>query len=158
MTALFNLDVGGQLLRVARRPGRSDVVPLLLINGLGASLELLEPFAQALGDIETIRIDLPGTGGSPACSIPYRPSGLATLLNRALDLLGCQTIDVLGISLVVRLPSSTRIAFAASFWSAPARVPSWCQGHHPRCSPIAPELYGGRLEPTRNSLRGSIVY
>ena len=99
MTALFNLDVDGQLLRVARRSGRSDVVPLLLINGLGASLELLEPFAQALGDIETIRIDLPGTGGSPASSIPYRPSGLATLLNRALDLLGCQTVDVLGISL-----------------------------------------------------------
>jgi hypothetical protein len=51
MTALFNLDVDGQLLRVARRTGRSDMVPLLLINGLGASLELLEPFAQALGDI-----------------------------------------------------------------------------------------------------------
>ena len=45
--------------------------PLLLINGLGASLELLEPFAQALGDIETIRIDLPGTGGSPDAGIPY---------------------------------------------------------------------------------------
>ena len=66
MTALSSLEVDGQRLRVARRSGRSDMVPLLLINGLGASLELLEPFAKALDDIETIRIDLPGTGGSPA--------------------------------------------------------------------------------------------
>ena len=139
MTALFNLDVDGQLLRVARRAGRSDMVPLLLINGLGASLELLEPFAQALGDIETIRIDLPGTGGSPASSIPYRPSGLATLLNRSLNCLVARRSMCWASRLVVRLPSSslgsTRIAFAASFWSAPAQVRSWCQGHHPRCSP-----------------------
>jgi poly(3-hydroxyalkanoate) depolymerase len=98
-TDIFSLEVDGQFLRVARRSGRSDTPPLLLINGLGASLEILEPFAGALGDIETMRIDLPGTGGSPAPTIPYRPSGLATLLDRALDMLDCHTVDVLGISL-----------------------------------------------------------
>ena len=74
-------------------------MPLLLINGLGASLELLEPFALALDGIETIRIDLPGTGGSPAPTIPYRPGGLAILLHNALDRLGYAAVDVLGISL-----------------------------------------------------------
>jgi len=164
MTALFNLDVDGQLLRVARRTGRSDMVPLLLINGLGASLELLEPFAQALGDIETIRIDLPGTGGSPASSIPYRPSGLATLLNRALDLLGCQTVDVLGISLggaitqqlawqhadrirrVVLVSTGTGAIMVPGAPSALLSMLTPRRFTNPDyMADIAPALYGGRL-------------
>jgi poly(3-hydroxyalkanoate) depolymerase len=46
-----------------------------------------------------IRIDLPGTGGSPAPRIPYRPHGLATLLNSALDKLGYKEVDLLGVAL-----------------------------------------------------------
>jgi poly(3-hydroxyalkanoate) depolymerase len=99
MIDMISLDVGGQSLRVALRAGRSDGPPLLLINGLGASLELLEPVVAALDGIATIRIDLPGTGGSAAPAVPYRPSGLATLLMRALDRLGYGTVDVLGLSL-----------------------------------------------------------
>jgi len=96
---VFHLEVDGQQLRGARHPGDGNGTPLLLINGLGANLELLEPFALALGGIETIRIDLPGTGGSPAPAIPYRPSGLATLLRNTLDRLGYALVDVLGVSL-----------------------------------------------------------
>jgi poly(3-hydroxyalkanoate) depolymerase len=99
MTEISVLDVDGQRLRIARCPGRSDIPPLLLINGLGASLELLEPFTQALNGIETIRIDLPGTGGSPAPAIPYRPHGLAVLLRKVLDRFGDRVVDALGISL-----------------------------------------------------------
>jgi pimeloyl-ACP methyl ester carboxylesterase len=54
---------------------------------------------QALGDIETIRIDPAGTGGPPAPAIPYRPSDLATLLTQALEMLCCPEVDVLGLSL-----------------------------------------------------------
>ena len=48
-TEVRTVTVGGQLLRVAIRPGRNEAgrpprVPLLLINGIGANLELLEPF------------------------------------------------------------------------------------------------------------------
>jgi poly(3-hydroxyalkanoate) depolymerase len=99
MANVSTLDVEGQLLRIARDSGRDDTPPLLLINGLGANLELLEPFIQALKDVETIRVDLPGTGGSPAPRIPYRPHGLATLLNSALDKLGYEEVDLLGVSL-----------------------------------------------------------
>jgi pimeloyl-ACP methyl ester carboxylesterase len=48
-TEVRSVTVGGRLLRVAVRPGRPNGVgdpprcPLLLINGIGASLEVLEP-------------------------------------------------------------------------------------------------------------------
>src|SRR2546423_15653289 len=63
--------VGGQRLRVAitsgpNGPGREPRIPLLLINGIGASLEALGPFVTALdGAVEVIRFDPPGVGGSP---------------------------------------------------------------------------------------------
>ncbi len=42
------LDIDGQRVRVSVRPGRRDQVPLLMINGIGASLEALQPFVDAL--------------------------------------------------------------------------------------------------------------
>jgi hypothetical protein len=45
-----SVEVCGRRLRVSVRPGLSRTrPPLLLINGIGASLELLEPFVQELG-------------------------------------------------------------------------------------------------------------
>jgi poly(3-hydroxyalkanoate) depolymerase len=74
-------------------------VPLLLINGIGASLELLQPFVDGLDPaIEVIRFDVPGVGGSPLPSRPYRFTGLCALIGAMLDQLGYGTVDVLGIS------------------------------------------------------------
>ena len=56
--------VGGQQLRVAVRPGDGARTPLVLANGIGASLELLQPFVDALDpSIEVVRFDVPGVGG-----------------------------------------------------------------------------------------------
>lgn len=77
-----SVAVGGQRLRVAitsgpNGPGREPRIPLLLINGIGASLEALEPFVTALdGAVEVIRFDPPGVGGSPLPPGPYRFTGL----------------------------------------------------------------------------------
>ena len=96
--------VGGQLLRVSIRPGPNDPggeprVPLLLINGIGASLELLEPFVARLDPaVEVIRFDPPGVGGSPLPPRPYRFSGLCRLIAGMLTELGHDRVDVLGIS------------------------------------------------------------
>jgi pimeloyl-ACP methyl ester carboxylesterase len=50
---------------------------LLLINGIGASLEALGPFVTALsGAVEVIRFDPPGVGGSPLPPGPYRFTAL----------------------------------------------------------------------------------
>jgi poly(3-hydroxyalkanoate) depolymerase len=91
--------VGGQHLRVAVRPGDRTRTPLVLANGIGASLELLQPFVDALDpSIEVIRFDPPGVGGSPLPPRPYRLSTLARLVARLLDQLGYATVDMLGVS------------------------------------------------------------
>jgi poly(3-hydroxyalkanoate) depolymerase len=91
--------VGGQPLRVAVRPGDGTRTPLLLANGLGASLELLQPFVDALDPaVEVVRFDAPGVGGSPLPWVPYRLPRLARLVACLLDRLGYRTIDMLGIS------------------------------------------------------------
>jgi poly(3-hydroxyalkanoate) depolymerase len=98
--------VNGRELRVAVRRGqadrsadRTDRIPLLLINGIGASLELLEPFVRELDPaVEVIRFDPPGIGGSAPAPGPYRFTGLCMLIARLLTELGHDRVDVLGIS------------------------------------------------------------
>ena len=97
--AMRSIEIGGQLLRVAVRPGAAPGVPLLLVNGIGASLELLQPFVDAIDPaLDVIRFDVPGTGGSPVPARPYRFTGLCRLMARLLSALGYREADVLGIS------------------------------------------------------------
>jgi len=94
-----NLRVGGRALRIAVREGTPGWPPLLLCNGIGASLELLQPFVDALDPRRgVIRFDMPGIGGSPAPVIPYHLAASAALLSGLLDQLGYRQADVLGIS------------------------------------------------------------
>jgi len=74
------IDVDGQSLRIRIRRGAGT--PLLIFNGIGASFELLDPFVDALKDVEVIVFDVPGVGGSAAPRLPYRFSGLARLATR----------------------------------------------------------------------------
>ena len=93
------INVKGQPLRVAIRPGNGTGTPLLLLNGIGVSFEVFQPFIDELTvDLEIIRFDVPGTGGSPRSSLPFRFSNLACLTARMLDQLGYKQVDVLGIS------------------------------------------------------------
>jgi poly(3-hydroxyalkanoate) depolymerase len=97
--SMFAVAVGGQPLRVAGRPGDGTRTPLVLANGIGASLELLQPFVDALDpSIEVVRFDAPGVGGSPLPRTPYRLPRLARLVARLLDQLGYPIVDLLGIS------------------------------------------------------------
>jgi poly(3-hydroxyalkanoate) depolymerase len=91
-------DVGGQTLRVGVRHGAKARPPLLLFNGIGANIELVEPFLDALDGPEAIVFDVPGVGGSPTPRLPYRPWTLARLSAQLLDQLGHEQVDVLGIS------------------------------------------------------------
>jgi poly(3-hydroxyalkanoate) depolymerase len=93
------LTVRGRALRVDVRPGDPAWPPLLLCNGIGASLEILQPFVDALDPRrEVIRFDLPGVGGSPMPVLPYHLATLPLLLAGLLDRLGHDRADVLGIS------------------------------------------------------------
>lgn len=91
------IEVDGVPLRVAVRPGKGR--PLLLFNGIGASLDLLKPIIDALDGIEIIIYDMPGIGGSPPLVVPKRFSGLAKLTAKLLDTLGyTRPVNVAGIS------------------------------------------------------------
>lgn len=108
------LSVAGRRIRVAVRPGTgatgesgSDpgVRPLVLVNGIGASLELLEPLAKTLDPRrEVVRFDVPGIGGSQASTVPLPMAALASLLADLLDQLDQLTgvshrvVDLLGLS------------------------------------------------------------
>jgi poly(3-hydroxyalkanoate) depolymerase len=93
------VHVFGQEIRVAVRPGTQPGPPLVLCNGIGASLDLLEPFVSELPpDIEVVSFDVPGIGGSSLPRAPYNFALLSVLLGRVLRHLDYDRVDVLGIS------------------------------------------------------------
>jgi pimeloyl-ACP methyl ester carboxylesterase len=63
------------------------------------NLEVLQPLLNALDPkIEVIRFDVPGVGGSPNASTPYRFSGMSRILGAVLYRLGHDRLDILGPS------------------------------------------------------------
>jgi len=159
------LALPGRALRVAVRNGNSRWAPLLLCNGIGARLELLQPFVDALDPRRTvIRFDLPGIGGSPPPVIPYHLWTSAPLLTDLLDQLGYEQADVLGISwggglaqqFALRYPNRVRRLVLVATGTGALMIPG-----HPRvlrhmltprrhhdpdyATSIAGEIYGGSL-------------
>jgi poly(3-hydroxyalkanoate) depolymerase len=99
---VFEAVVRRRRLRVSVRraagPGPART-PLLLLNGIGASLELLQPFVDELPPgIEVIRFDVPGIGGSPVPMVPYHMSTFASLVGALVRRLGHGRVDVMGLS------------------------------------------------------------
>ncbi|HTQ17301.1 poly(3-hydroxyalkanoate) depolymerase [Mycobacterium sp.] len=96
---LRRVELLGGHVRVAVRQGSGDGPPLVLCNGIGASLDLLQPFVDALDStIEVVRFDVPGVGGSTPPPLPYTFPLLACWLGKLLDRLEYDKVDVLGIS------------------------------------------------------------
>jgi len=94
-----SLTIEGQRLRIGVRAGAPRLPPLIVFNGIGASLELIEPFVSALPEREVVAFDVPGSGGSPAALLPYRFPGLARLAHKLLGELGYNgAVDALGVS------------------------------------------------------------
>ena len=93
------IELDGQYLRTAVRPGNSSLPPLLIFNGIGANLELVFPFVAALDpELEVIAFDVPGVGGSSTPATPFRFPGLAKLAARMLDYLDYSQVNVIGVS------------------------------------------------------------
>jgi poly(3-hydroxyalkanoate) depolymerase len=92
------IDAGGVRLRTSvRGSGR----PLLLITGLGASLDLAQPFERELTvrGVQVVSFDAPGVGQSARYRQPKRMPGVARTVECMLDGLGYDQVDVLGVSL-----------------------------------------------------------
>jgi pimeloyl-ACP methyl ester carboxylesterase len=91
------VDVDAHTLR-ARVSGDHDGRPLLLINGLGAPLETLEPLLERITGRRTIVFDAPGSGRSETPDLPLTIGGHARLALRLASTLGADHFDVLGFS------------------------------------------------------------
>jgi poly(3-hydroxyoctanoate) depolymerase len=74
---------------------------MLLITGIGASLDLAAPFERALTrhGVQAVSFDAPGVGQSSGYQWPRRMPGVARTVERMLDALGYGQVDVLGVSL-----------------------------------------------------------
>jgi poly(3-hydroxyalkanoate) depolymerase len=90
--------IHGRPIRYAVRAGDPARPPLLFLNGLGANIELAQPFIDALAAPTVVIFDVPGVGGSPTPLAPYRPWHVASLAAGVLDHLGHAEADVLGVS------------------------------------------------------------
>lgn len=94
--------VGGRSLRVAVRPASGPGprrTPLLICNGIGAATDVLDPLVDALpANLDVIRFDPPGIGGSPMPSLPYHLTWMAHRLGQVLTRMGVREVDVLGFS------------------------------------------------------------
>jgi len=168
-----SISVWGQQVRVDVRRGTRGGIPLVLCCGIGASFEVLQPLVDALpADLEVIRFDVPGVGGSPIGPIPYGFGPLAYILTRVLDELGYQTVDVLGFSwggaLAQQFAAQHRrrcrrlvlVSTATGMLMIPGKPSTLLKMVTPRrfrepdyAASIAGQLYGGSAREHRGELR-----
>jgi poly(3-hydroxyalkanoate) depolymerase len=80
---------------------RGSGPPLLMITGLGASLDFGTPFERELAaqGSQVISFDAPGVGQSTPYTWPRRMPGYARTIRRMVETLGYDRVDVLGVSL-----------------------------------------------------------
>ena len=164
--------VRGRRLRVRIRRAQAPAgPPLLVLNGIGAALDLLDPFVDALpADREVIRLDPPGIGGSPDVVLPYHLTTFAPVVGDLVTALGHDRVDVLGYSwggelaqqLAVARPAQVRrlvlVATTTGALSVPASprvlsrffLPRWPDDPAAALA-VAADLYGGtvRSHPER---------
>jgi poly(3-hydroxyalkanoate) depolymerase len=172
------LTVRGHRLRVDVRPGTGTGPPLLVANGIGAPLEILDPFVADLDPAVTvIRMDVPGVGGSPCPPLPLPYQVHAWLLGGLLDALGHRRADILGISwggglaqqFAFQNPRRCRrlvlLATATGSLMVPGRPAVLARMLSPRryrdpvyARRVAGQLYGGSLRSgtTESPLRSSV--
>ncbi len=171
-----NVTVRGVTARVSVRSGVgsfTDKPPLLLCNGIGISLEALQPLVDQLHpDRGLVRFDVPGVGGSALPPFPYPIAGLASWVTALMAKLGHRRFDVLGLSwggglaqqLAVQAPRRVRrvvlVATGTGTLMVPARprvlkIMSTPRRHRDPAyaAKVAPEIYGGsmRTHPARGA-------
>jgi poly(3-hydroxyoctanoate) depolymerase len=162
----------GVRLRVHRS---GDGGPLVLINGLGASLEMWSPLLAHLPQRDIIAFDLPGAGRSSVPRVPRRMRGIADIVAELMCKLGVGPADVLGCSfggvvaqeLAHRHPTMVnRLILAATCAGWPAQPPSplvfWLMMTPARyydrrlAAAIVPVIAGGRTARDRAVLQASV--
>ncbi len=138
--------------------------PLLLINGIGATGDLFDPFRQFLDDRETIAFDAPGVGRSSTPVLPTTMGQLSDIVAGLARQLGHEQVDALGLSwggalaqeLAHRHPRLVNRLVLAATMPGWAGVPGQIGALSILMSParyfspdylrrVAPTLYGGAI-------------
>ncbi|WP_445257722.1 alpha/beta fold hydrolase [Nocardioides aurantiacus] len=170
------LTVRGITARVSVRPGtgaHTGRPPLLLCNGIGVSLEALQPLVDHLDpDRGLVRFDVPGIGGSALPPAPYPIAALSSWVTALMGKLGHRRFDVFGLSwggglaqqLAVQSPRKVRrvvlVATGTGCLMVPASprvlgIMSTPRRHRDPeyAARVAPEIYGGsmRTDPARGA-------
>jgi poly(3-hydroxyalkanoate) depolymerase len=101
--AEFTMEVlDGRTLRVARwrsvAKGKSQQLPILFFNGIGANIEAVSPMAEVLDNRDFVTFDMPGIGGSPDPVVPYNAIMMARIAGLLLDKFEIPLADVVGVS------------------------------------------------------------
>jgi poly(3-hydroxyoctanoate) depolymerase len=138
-----------------------DGEPLLLVSGLGCTVDMWVPFTQELGGRRILRFDAPGTGGSSTPLYPLSVAALAELAAAVLDRYGATSADVVGFSyggavaqqLAFDHPDRVRRLVLAATTCGIGSMPgalqtmvlaSMLRFYSPACfDRLAPALYGG---------------
>jgi len=162
-----SVTAGGLKLRVARR---GSGPPLLLLTGIGANLDMWNPFERLVRGHEVIAVDAPGTGMSERSRLPLRMRDLARIVEDLLRALDVEQTDVLGYSfggllaqeLAHRAPARVRrLILCATAQGVPLIPPrpgpallllTPARYYHPKLFElIVPRIAGGltRREPSR---------
>lgn len=98
-TASFAMiGCAGRRLRVGQWHAEVGGTPLVVLNGIGMNMEMLEPVARQLADRWLISVDMPGIGRSPDPIFPYTIAQMALTLAALFDRMQIDTVDMLGIS------------------------------------------------------------
>ena len=166
------LQLGPHRVRVSDCGPEQGTPPLLLVNGLGANLELWQPLRSRLSR-RTLAFDLPGTGESSTPLLPMTIEDDARFALQVLDAFGVGAADVLGFSFggcvaqeLARLaPDRVRrlvLASASCGWGGlPGNPLALALVSHPLryysptfFKPAAPVLVGGRGARSRAFLEG----
>lgn len=78
---------------------RGSVPPLLLLMGVGGNSDMWQPLRGMLDASRlTVAFDVPGTGRSPAPTLPMTMPAIARLAVQVLDHVGIPRVDVAGVS------------------------------------------------------------
>ncbi len=161
---IHTTTIYGQELRYAFFGCQDADRTLLLFNGIGASLETVEHFAEHFKKTRVLTLDVPGVGGSKTPVIPYRMHWLTRLTARLLDHLEISVVDVFGVSwggglaqqFVRDFPRRTRTltlaATSAGFVMVPGNLKVISKMATPKrytdpdhMMKIGPDIYGGQF-------------
>lgn len=165
----------GMSVRYGVRRGKPGGTPLIIFNGVGQSIEVLEPLIEGLKGVEVIAYDVPGTGLSDTPRLPWRYRQHASLAADLLRHLGYESVAAMGISwggplaqqftksnpdlvqkliLVVAPPGNIMIPGKPGVYWRMAHVKRFTDRNYMRS--IASHIYGGTIRTDDSSLDGHI--